>query len=171
MADLVVLGFSTKEIAENVWKLGPTLEEEGLVDLDDSALVWREKDGRVRIQQTLPMTTKVGAATGAAGGAFWGLLLGLLFENPAIGVGVGTALGSAAGAASGALVDIGLDRDFIRRIGEQLQPGTAAVFVLARRATPDRVIEVLKAFHPVVLHTNLSRDREDELVKALQAAM
>ena len=171
MADLVVLGFSTKEIAEDVWKLGPALEEEGLVDLEDSALVWREKDGRVRIQQSLPMTTKVGAATGAAGGAFWGLLLGLLFENPAIGFGVGTALGGAAGAASGALLDIGLDRDFIRRIGEQLQPETAAVFVLARRATPDRVIEALKRFHPVVLHTNLSRDREDELGKALQAAI
>jgi uncharacterized membrane protein len=171
MADLVVLGFSTTEIAEDVWKLGPTLEKDGFVDLEDSALVWREKDGRVCIQQAVPMTTKVGAATGAVGGAFWGLLLGLLLENPAIGLGVGTALGGAAGAASGALLDIGLDPDFICRIGEQLQPGTAAVFVLARRATPDRVIEVLKDFHPVVLHTNLSRDREDELVKALQAAM
>jgi len=171
MADLVVLGFSSKEIAEDVWNLGPALEEAGLVDLEDSALVWRDEDGRIRIQQALPTTTKVGAATGAAGGAFWGLLLGLLFENPAVGLGVGTALGGAAGAASGALLDIGLDRDFIRRIAEQLQPGTAAVFVLARRATPDRVIEALKRFHPVVLHTNLSRDREDELVKALQAAI
>jgi uncharacterized membrane protein len=170
MADLVVLGFSTKEVAENVWRLGPTLEEEGLIDLDDSALVWREKDGRLCIQHALPTVT-VGAGSGAASGAFWGLLLGLLFENPVIGVGVGAALGGAAGAASGALLDIGIDRDFIHRIGEQLQPGTAAVFVLARRATPDRVIEVLKEFHPVVLHTNLSRDREDELVKALQAAM
>ena len=170
MADLVVLGFSAKDVAENVWRLGPTLEEEGLIDLDDSALVWREEDGRLCIQHALP-TAKLGAGTGAATGAFWGLLFGLLFENPVIGVGIGTALGGAAGAASGALLDIGIDRDFMRRIGEQLQPGTAAVFVLARSATPDRVVEVLKRFHPVVLHTNLSRDREDELVKALQAAM
>ncbi len=170
MADLVVLGFSTKEVAENVWRLGPTLEEEGLIDLDDSALVWREKDGRLCIQHALP-TAKLGAGSGAASGAFWGLLFGLLFENPVIGLGVGAALGGAAGAASGALLDIGIDRDFIHRIGQQLQPGTAAVFVLARRATPDRVIEVLKEFHPVVLQTNLSRDREDELVKALQTAM
>ena len=170
MADLVVLGFSTKEIAENVWELGATMEEEGLVDLDDSALVWREKDGRVRIQRSLP-TASVGAASGAASGAFWGLLLGLVFENPMIGVGLGAMAGGAAGAASGALLDIGIDEDFIRRIGEQLQPGTAAVFCLARRATPDRVAEALKRFHPVVLHTNLSRDREADLVKALEVAI
>jgi uncharacterized membrane protein len=39
MADLVVLGFSTKDVAEHVWELGSRLEEEGLVDLDDSALM------------------------------------------------------------------------------------------------------------------------------------
>ena len=60
---------------------------------------------------------------------------------------------------------------FIRRIGDHLQPGTAAVFVLARRATPDRVAEILKRFHPIVLHTNLTREREEDLVKALQTAI
>jgi Protein of unknown function (DUF1269) len=31
------------------------------------------------------------------------------------------------------MTDIGIDDDFVRRIGEHLQPGTATVFVLAGR--------------------------------------
>jgi uncharacterized membrane protein len=51
----------------------------------------------------------------------------------------------------------------------QLEQGKAAVFVLARSATVDEVIDALKPFGPSILHTNLTRDREDELVKALHS--
>jgi uncharacterized membrane protein len=76
--------------------------------------------------------------------------------------------GAAAGATAGALTDIGIDDDLIRRIGEQLQPGRAAVFTLIRRSTPGKVTEAVKRYHPTVLYTNLTKDREEDLVKALQ---
>jgi uncharacterized membrane protein len=65
--------------------------------------------------------------------------------------------------------DIGINDDLIRRIGEQLQPGKAAVFALIRRSTKDKVTDALKQYHPTVLHTNLSRDREQNLIQALQS--
>jgi Protein of unknown function (DUF1269) len=102
------------------------------------------------------------------GGALWGTLLGLVFLNPLAGLVVGGLTGAAAGATAGALSDIGINDDLIRRIRAQLQPGKAAVFALIRRSTPDRVIEALKQYHPIVLHTNLTKDREEDLVKALQ---
>lgn len=74
----------------------------------------------------------------------------------------------AGGATAGALTDIGINDDLIRRIGQQLQPGKAAVFALIRRSTPDKVTEALKQYHPTVLHTNLTKHREEDLVKALQ---
>ena len=49
------------------------------------------------------------------------------------------------------------------------EQGRAAVFLLARSATVDRVVEALKPFGPTVIQTNLSREREDELIQALQA--
>lgn len=42
------------------------------------------------------------------------------------------------------------------------------MFALIRRSTPDRVTEALKQYHPRVLHTNLTKDRDEHLVKALQ---
>jgi hypothetical protein len=43
------------------------------------------------------------------------------------------------------------------------------VFLLARSATVDRVIDAIKPYNPTVIQTNLTKDREEELVKALQA--
>ena len=165
MADLIVLGFLSKEAAEEVFELSLSLQQQELVDLEDAALARRDDKGRLRIQQALP-TTSAGAASGAAGGALWGTLLGLLTLNPLAGFAVGTA----AGAVGGKLTDLGIDDDLIRQIGEQLQPGKAALFALVRRSTSDKVTEALKHYSPKVLYTNLSRDREEELVKALQAS-
>jgi len=36
-------------------------------------------------------------------------------------------------------------------------------------ATVDRVIDAIKPYNPTVIQTNLTKDREEELVKALQA--
>jgi uncharacterized membrane protein len=167
MADLVVLGFDNRRVAEEVFELGASLQDEELLDLEDAALAWRDDKGKVRIHQALP-TTATGAEAGAFSGALWGTLLGLLFLNPLAGLAVGGLTGAAVGATAGALSDIGINDDLIRRIGEQLQPGKAAVFALIRRSTPGRVTEALKQYHPTVLHTNLTKDREEELVKALQ---
>jgi uncharacterized membrane protein len=168
MADLVVLGFDNRRVAEEVFELGASLEGDELLDLQDAALAWRDDNGRVRIHQALP-TTATGAEVGALSGALWGTLLGLLFLNPLAGLAVGGLTGAAAGATAGALTDIGINDDLIRRIGEQLQPGKAAVFALVRRSTPDRVIEALEKYHPTVLYTNLTKDREEDLIRALQS--
>ena len=84
MADLVVLGFDNRRIAEEVFELGASLEGDELLDLQDAALAWRDDKGRVRIHQALP-TTATGAEVGALSGALWGTLLGLLFLNPLAG--------------------------------------------------------------------------------------
>ncbi|CCH88485.1 conserved protein of unknown function [Modestobacter italicus] len=168
MADLVVLGFSNRRAAEEVFDLGQKRDREGLVDLDDAALVWRDERGRVRVQQSIG-TTAVGAGFGAASGALWGTLLGLLIMNPLAGLAIGGLTGGSIGAASGALSDIGIDDDLIRQVGEQLQPGKAAVFVLARGSTPVQLTEALKSYAPTVLQTSLTADREADLVRALQS--
>ena len=102
---------------------------------------------------------------GAASGALWGTLIGLIFLMPVAGL----AIGAGTGALAGKLADVGINDDTIKQIGGQLEQGRAAVFLLARSATVDRVIEAIKAFNPTVIQTNLTRDREEELVRALQS--
>ena len=107
-------------------------------------------------------------AAGAMGGSFWGLLVGLLFANPLLGL----AVGAGAGAASGSLNDIGINDNFLKELAETLPKGSAALALLVREATPDRVIERLRrhAPHAQLIHTNLSHTDEDLLREQLEKA-
>lgn len=161
MTHLVVLGLDTRDDAERVVALTGDLARQNLLQLDDVAYAYQDDKGKVRVQQTLNTTS-----TGAAGGALWGTLIGLIFLNPLAGL----AVGAATGAVAGKLTDVGINDGVIKQIGAELEKGKAAVFLLARSATVDRVIEALKPFGPTVIQTSLSREREDELVQALQQA-
>ncbi|MFI9025413.1 DUF1269 domain-containing protein [Streptomyces sp. NPDC053560] len=158
MTGLVVLGFSDKEQAEAVMRLSSQLSQEELLDLEDAALAWRSQDGKVHVQQAHNTTAK-----GAATGALWGTLFGMLFLMPVFGA----AAGAATGAVAGKLRDVGLNDAFIKETAGALEPGRAAVFALVRKSTPDRVREALRPFNPTVLHTSLTKEREDELIAAL----
>jgi uncharacterized membrane protein len=160
MAHLVVLGLDNRQDAEQVFDLAGELAKQELLQLEDAAYAWRDDNGKVRIQQAVSLT-----AAGAASGALWGSLIGLIFLMPVAGL----AIGAASGALGGKLADVGINDDTIKRIGAQLQGGRAAVFLLARSATVDRVVEAIKPYNPTVIQTNLSHDREEELVRALQA--
>ncbi|MEV1022093.1 DUF1269 domain-containing protein [Streptomyces sp. NPDC050264] len=159
MADLVVLGFEDKDKAEAVMRLAKDLSRQELLDLEDAALTWRAMDGKIHVRQSYNTT-----AAGAAGGALWGSLFGLLFLMPVFGA----AVGAATGALAGKLSDIGIHDNFVKEIAATLEPGHAAVFALVRRSTPDRVREAVRPFHPTVLRTSLTKDREEELIAALQ---
>jgi uncharacterized membrane protein len=160
MTHLVVLGLKDRDDAERVLDLAADLGRQNLLQLEDAAYAYRTEQGKVRVQQTVSTT-----GAGAAGGALWGTLIGLIFLAPLAGM----AVGAATGAALGKLTDVGINDKMIKQIGGELDQGKAAVFLLARSATVDRVIEALKPFNPTVIQTNLSREREDELVQALQA--
>ncbi len=76
-------------------------------------------------------------------------------------------IGIASGALSGALTDLGIDDDFIRELGKTLELGTSAIFILARKVTPDKVLEELKPFEGKMLRTSLSNVEEANLKAAL----
>jgi uncharacterized membrane protein len=160
MAHLVVLGLDSPAKAEEVFDLAGDLARQELLQLQDAAYAYRDDKGKVRIHQAVSLT-----GAGAASGALWGTLIGMLFLMPVAGL----AIGAGTGALAGKLADVGINDDTIRQIGGQLEQGKAAVFLLARSATVDRVIDAIKPFNPTVIQTNLTKDREEELVKALQS--
>jgi uncharacterized membrane protein len=105
-------------------------------------------------------------AAGAASGGLWGAIIGLLFLNPLLGA----ALGAGAGALSGYLTDVGLDDTFLKDTAAALTPGKAALCVLVRKVTADKVLPATAAFSGTVLRTNLSAEQEAKLRDALKAA-
>ncbi len=163
MSSLVVMGFPTVSEAEEVRTQLVNIQKEQLISLEDAVVVENDVDGKVHLRQALNLTT-----AGAIGGGFWGSLVGLLFLNPLLGAAVGAGIG----AASGSLSDLGINDGFLREVGETLPPGTAALCVLARDSTPDRLIERLRAHapHAKLLRTNLSHTDEERLRQLLEQA-
>ncbi len=160
MSDLVVVAFDNETDAEKLQAEMKRLQKEHLVTLEDAAVVVRKADGKVNIKQS---TSLVGA--GALGGAFWGLLIGLVLRVMWWGLAVGTVLG----AIRGKFKDIGVDDKFIKEVGETIQPGHSAIFLLIRESTPDRLIDELKGYKGTVLKTSLSKDDETKLRAAFGA--
>jgi uncharacterized membrane protein len=105
----------------------------------------------------------VGAAGGGLWGAMWGTLVGLLFLNPLVGLVTGGALGAGDGALSGSLAGYGINDDFIRQIGETLPLGSSALFVLVRKAQPEKVLSELSRFRGRVIRSSLSPEQEARL--------
>ncbi len=158
MSDLVVIGFDNEHKALEMKAELVKLQKEYLIDMEDVVVVTKDENEKVKLHQAVNLT-----AVGAVGGSFWGLLIGALFLNPLLGA----AVGAGAGALSGKLSDIGIDDTFMTELGKTFQPGTSALFVLIRKATPDKVFEKLKGFGGKVIQTSLTKDKEEELRKAL----
>jgi len=169
MAELVVVGFDNPHEADRALTELTRLQREYLVDLEDAVVAIRGPDGRLQLKQSMDLVG-AGAASGGLWGAMWGSLVGLLFLNPLIGLAAGAALGAGAGALSGSLADYGINDDFIRSIGNTLQPNSSALFVLVRKAQPEKALAELSRFRGRVLRSSLSPQQEAQLQAALSGA-
>ena len=163
MADLVAIEYDDEFKAHEVRLTLLKLQQEYLIDMKDAVVAVKDANGKVKLHQAINMT-----AAGATRGGFWGTLMGLLFFGPFFGV--GTLAGAAAGAVSGALTDIGVNNDFMKKLSEGFKPGTSALFVLVRSATPDKVVDEIKKYGGTLLQTSLSHEQEEKLQAALDEA-
>ena len=64
-------------------------------------------------------------------------------------------------------MDYGIDDKFIRSIADTLQPNTSALFVLVRKAQPEKVLSELSGFRGKVLRSSLSPEQEAKLQAAI----
>ena len=64
--------------------------------------------------------------------------------------------------------DLGIDNKFIKEVGDSLDPGGAAVFMLVIEATVDKALEQLAKYDGQVYQTSLSKDDEEYLKQALE---
>jgi uncharacterized membrane protein len=159
MSNLVAIAYPDETTASEVAQTLVELQKEHSIEFDDLVVAIRKDDGKIKLRQSFSPS-----ATGAAGGALWGGLIGLIFFMPL----VGAAIGAASGAAAGALTDVGVDDKFMKELGEKLQPGNAAVFVLVRRSTPDKVLPRISQYGGDVIHSSLSQEAEETLQEALR---
>ena len=158
MEDLIVITYPSEARAEEMRQKILALQKEYLIELSDAVIAVKQEGGHVKLNQLIHTT-----ATGAMMGGLWGALIGTIFLMPL----PGAVLGAGAGALSGALTDIGVDDNMAKQIAASLQPGNAALFLLVRKMTADKVLEALKGTGGLVLKTSLDRQKEQALRDAL----
>jgi len=161
MTDLVVIAYDEPFKAEEVRTKLRKLQQEYLVDLEDAVVAVKDDKGKVQLHQTYNLT-----AMGAMSGGFWGALIGLIFVNPLLGL----AVGAGAGAVSGALTDVGVNDNFMKELAGSFKNGSSLLFVLVRKATPDKVLAELQGTGGKVVKTSLTHEQETKLQAALDAA-
>ena len=91
----------------------------------------------------------------------------MMFLNPVAGFLIGGVFGAGGGALSGSLTDYGINDDFIRSLGETIPANSSALFILVRKAQPEKVLAELSDVKGKVLRTSLSPAQEQQLQKAL----
>ncbi|MBB3084487.1 DUF1269 domain-containing protein [Geodermatophilus sabuli] len=155
MATMTVWKFPTAHGADRAEATLKDLQRRELIQIHDAAIVsWPEGAKKPKTRQLRNMTS-----AGALGGAFWGMLFGLIFFVPLLGM----AIGAGMGALTGSMADVGIDDSFIRRMREEIQPGTSALFVLSSNAVVDKVKEAFEGQQMILVETNLSHEQEGKL--------
>ena len=155
MATMTVWKFPTAHGADRAEATLRDLQRRELIKIHDAAIVSFPEGAKK--PKTRQLTNMAGA--GALGGAFWGLLFGLIFFVPFLGM----AIGAGMGALTGSMTDVGIDDSFIRRMRDEIQPGTSALFVLSSDAVVDKVKQAFEGQEMVLVETNLSHDQEQKL--------
>jgi len=158
MSELVVIIFDTAEQAIQARKSLKGLEKEGVVKLDDAAVVSRSQEGKVSVKNELDS----GVAMGALGGSVVGLLLASVFFPLA-----GLMIGAGVGAAVGHFFHKDVDQTFVKEVTQKIEPGKSALFIMINTGV-SMVIAALEPYKGQILQTTLSTEEVDALKSALK---
>jgi uncharacterized membrane protein len=161
MSDLLVIAYPTEAKAEEVRSRLLGMQKEYLIELGDAVVAVKQPDGQVKLNQLFSPV-----AAGAASGALWGTLIGLIVLMPL----VGAALGAASGALGGKLTDVGINDDFMRDVAKRLDAGHAALFLLIRKMTTDKVMSELQGSGGTIMRSSFDETKEGALREALAGA-
>jgi uncharacterized membrane protein len=159
---LAVVAYPDQETAEQALASLSELQRDDAINLADAVVVTRSEDGRVELHES------GGPEKAAAvGGAIWGGAIGLALLAPLLGIALGAAAGASAAKAFDR--DLGIKDGFMEELGEKLEPGGAALFVLTLGAAPDEALSRLALHGGHVLYTSLPQEAEARLRRALEA--
>ena len=173
MAHLTVVGFQGTHRAAEVLNQLLDLNASWTSDLylRDAVAVYRTGDGRLRVDESVQVTSKEGAVSGGLIGAMLGALLAAPFTGGASAAVAGAAIGTGAVTlgATGAVIGYedaaemkeryGISEDFVRRVGGMVQPGQSALFVQGNARDPEEVAKQFRGYGGTILHTTLPPDK------------
>jgi len=147
--------FPSEEKAEGVREILLAMQKEYLVELEDAVVAIKDEGGRIKLNQLFQP-----AARATAPRMFWGPLVELLFMMPRAGA-------AASGALRGWFAELGINDEFIRQVSRTLQSGNAALFLLIRKMTTDKVLAALRGAGGTIMRSSFDETQEEALRESL----
>ena len=159
MANLTVIIFDDPDQAGQLKESLKKQEHQGLIKIDDTAVIVKDAEGKAHVDQQLLDT---GTKRGAVAGGLIGLVLTGLFA-PVLGIAGGALIGGILGKTA----DKGISDKFVKDVSNELKPNTSALFVMTEDANAAAVAGLLRQYHGKIYQTTLPSDVEEELQNAL----
>ncbi len=157
MNELLVVAFDHFDDARNAMARLRSLEREGKIRFEDTAILERDPDGTAHVKNEVSGTTETAAVIGAIIGGF------VTFLFPPVGMAIGAALGAALGIG----LDTGVSDKFIDEVKKTLRPGRSALFLVVKESDADATLAALRPFRGDVIQTTLPTEAEEALRQAL----
>jgi len=117
---LIVAAFQDEKTAGEALKQLKAAKREGLIDIDNAAVLRKDEKGKLHIKETADMGGGKGAVLGGVAGAAIGLIAGPLLVVPAT-------VGALVGGLAAKLRDSGFSDERLKTLGDGLKPGSSAI--------------------------------------------
>jgi uncharacterized membrane protein len=157
--ELVAMVFDNMEGAQEELDFVTKLDHARTINILDSALLVRDKDGATTAKETGDLDAREGRLLGAITGGLIGL----------VGGPVGAVLGALAGAGTGGLaarwLDMGFSDEFLTGLQERLEPGTSALILLVEHGSAVKLSESLAGDKGVMFQQTLTDGMVNELLE------
>jgi uncharacterized membrane protein len=161
VSDLVAITFDQREQAGQALKALRQVEGRGLIHLTETAVIEKDAEGHVHTKNEADSGVEVGVmVTGTLG-----LLVAIAFPI------AGITAGLAGGAWAGSKMRLGVDKDFLERLRDDVRPGTSALLLMVSDVKPRGVPAIREAMQPfrgTVYETKLSPEAQRTLHEVVE---
>ncbi len=136
MADVpvqvMVAAFQDEDGAKRALDELKEAKRERLIGITSAAVLRKDEDGKLHINETADVGGRKGVAIGGVGGAAIGLIAGSALVVPVV-------VGALVGGPAAKLRDSGFDDKRLKHVGEGLKPGTSAILTVVERTHVEEV--------------------------------
>jgi len=153
---VIVAAFQDEKAAKAALKELKQASREGLIKIENAAVLRKDKKGKLHIKETHDMGGGKGAALGGVGGAAIGLVAGAALAAPVV-------VGALVGGLVAKLRDSGFSNKRLESMGEGLQPGTSAIVAVVEHTWVAKVEEALAEAQAEVISAEIQADIADQL--------
>jgi uncharacterized membrane protein len=152
--ELIAASFTDQYTAKQCLDQLKRMDKEGTIDLLDAAVLVKQADGKLKINEVEELTPKKGRRRGAVIGGIFGAIFPPSILISAI-------VGAVAGGALGRFTDQGMKNEDLKAIGEELAPGHSAIIAIVEDKWVEQFTRAAEGYERL---SRLSVDAEDAAV-------